>query len=780
MLNPKTTLFLLLTVFLVACSGDDGADGLNGANSITTQTELSADDTRCEAGGVEINSGTDTNGNGSLDSNEITNTSVTCNGLDATGDASGTLPFEEGYTLPNIIFVVADDVGVDQFESFGFGGLDAPAVPTLDSLAESGVRFANTWSMPTCSATRVALFTGRYPPQTNVNTAIVSIDLANSQMSPYELALPKVLARSGYENAYIGKIHASGSDVNPANYPLGDATITTLGWDYFAGYLDGGPRPIDSSAGLTNRLATDEPYTCGFIPTSADHPQGADQGACYIADGTCQDISNSATASAGKQCLDRGGILDPNASCAAQPPAHVDFSRANAYYTADLIISDDLGVRTIPTTDPRTRKHRTALETDLALDWVQSRKQNRPWMLTIGYSSAHAPLQPVPDDLIPGATPLEAGVSCTGIRDVRALMNQNLTGIDAEIGRLLQGIGVMKTNEAGELVYDPESNTVVAFIGDNGSLGTTVKAPFIPARAKASIYQGGVWIPMLVTTPYNANLGARVDHLTNVVDLYQLFSTLAEQELSSDELDRLDVKPLLPYLTEVSPPPQRDYNFTYSGRNIQLEKPAPCVLPDLTICLQLFPQQAVCQSEGGDWYGEGGVVSGQSFDSCCAVNEYFTSQGQEQVAILAETQAAIRNRDYKLLRFEEPNCAAGGVLSAREELYRLTAGTNNPEANLDNFAVEDLLTDGVLALEVDEKLNYDDLAAELDKTLANTSNCAGDGNQDGVIDQRDIDDWEFWANKTSGQSSWYDINLDGLTDEADKQIIEDRLGVTCP
>ena len=94
--------------------------------------------------------------------------------------------------------------------------------------------------------------------------------------------------------------------------------------------------------------------------------------------------------------------------------------------------------------------------------------------------------------------------------------------------------------------------------------------------------------------------------------------------------------------------------------------------------------------------------------------------------------------------------------------------------------MEDLLTDGVLALEVDEKLNYDDLAAELDKTLANTSNCAGDGNQDGVIDQRDIDDWEFWANKTSGQSSWYDINLDGLTDEADKQIIEDRLGVTCP
>jgi len=50
---------------------------------------------------------------------------------------------------------------------------------------------------------------------------------------------------------------------------------------------------------------------------------------------------------------------------------------------------------------------------------------------------------------------------------------------------------------------------------------------------------------------------------------------------------------------------------------------------------------------------------------------------------------------------------------------------------------------------------------------------------DYVIDDKDLDAWAFWQEETSGQSSWYDINLDGLTDEADQQIILDNMGVTC-
>ena len=767
-----------IPLLLVGCEGDTGDDGaagapgIDGANSLAIERALLSGDERCLAGGLETLSGTDSDGDGVLSDSEVSNTSVTCNEDDG-------VPFSPGYQQPNIILVIADDVGVDQLRSFGFGGADAPSVPTLDSLAGAGVRFANTWSMPTCSASRVALMSGRYPTRTNVNTAIVSTDLANSQMSPYERSLPKILARSGYESAYIGKIHASGSDVNPDNHPLGDEAITKLGWDYFAGYLDGGPRPIDSSAGLNNLDVSQTPYSCGFIPTLAQHPQGADTGACYTADQACEQLSNNDVSSAGKLCLDRGGILDPLNSCSDTVPEYVDFGRSNAYYTATLIESDAIGAKRIEVDDPRTRKHRTVLETNLAIEWINDRTGQQPWMMTLGFSAAHAPLQPVPDGLIAGVDPLSSGIDCAGTRDIRSLMNQNLTAIDSETGRLLESVGVMVRNDVGDLVYDPSSNTVVAFVGDNGSLGTTVKAPFIPTRAKATTYQGGVWVPMIVTGPYVYEQGRQVDEMTNIIDLYHLFAVLGEHQLTGPEHLRLDIRHLFPYMIQADPQPQRRFNFTYSGRNIQTETPEPCVLPDLNICLQLFQQQAVCNSEGGDWYGEDGIVEGQSFSSCCAVNEYFVANGEDPVDILAETQAAVRNDSFKLLMFEEPNCQAGGTLQTRYEMYALNANSPNPAANLDNFDKDNILSEGEDALNLNQKTNHTQLTAQMQKALAGEPACVGDGNMDYSVDQKDLDEWAFWAQETNGKSSWYDINLDGLTDEHDLTIIENNLGVAC-
>jgi hypothetical protein len=284
---------------------------------------------------------------------------------------------------------------------------------------------------------------------------------------------------------------------------------------------------------------------------------------------------------------------------------------------------------------------------------------------------------------------------------------------------------------------------------------------------------------MIVAGPYVVEPGRVVNEMTNIIDLYHLFAVLGEHELTAPEHLRLDIRHLFPYMIEENPKPQRRFNFTYSGRNIQNETPDPCILPDLNTCLQLFPQEAVCKSEGGDWYGEGGVVEGQSFSSCCAVNDYFVSTGQPTVDILAETQAAIRNDSFKLLKFEEPNCDAGGALEPRFEMYALSAGTASPEGNLDNLAASDLLARGDGELNAVQQTNYEQLTLQMDKALAGEPECSGDGNMDYVIDDKDLDAWAFWQEETSGQSSWYDINLDGLTDEADQQIILDNMGVTC-
>jgi hypothetical protein len=64
---------------------------------------------------------------------------------------------------PNILFVIMDDVGIDQMKSFGYGGLTPPSMPNMNVVAAAGVRFRNTWSMPECTPGRAAMFLGRFP-----------------------------------------------------------------------------------------------------------------------------------------------------------------------------------------------------------------------------------------------------------------------------------------------------------------------------------------------------------------------------------------------------------------------------------------------------------------------------------------------------------------------------------------------------------------------------------------------------------------------------------------
>ena len=146
---------------------------------------------------------------------------------------------------PNIIFVIMDDVGIDQLRSFGYGGLTPPQTPVLDTVAQGGIRFRNVWAMPECSPSRAMFFEGRYPLRTNILTAILSTDLANSQVSPFETTTPKILRAANYKSALFGKFHLAG----PTNNPYANGTPNSVGFDYFDGFLEGAPHPIDTTAG---------------------------------------------------------------------------------------------------------------------------------------------------------------------------------------------------------------------------------------------------------------------------------------------------------------------------------------------------------------------------------------------------------------------------------------------------------------------------------------------------------------------------------------------------
>ena len=134
---------------------------------------------------------------------------------------------------PNILFIIMDDVGIDQMRVFGYGEDNQPRTPNIDTIAHAGVRFRNAWAMPECSPSRVSFFTGRYPLRTGVLNISATRDLANSQASPFEVTTPRVLRSRGYKNGLFGKWHLTevpGNDQNgnpnPGN-PWGTPRLTT-------------------------------------------------------------------------------------------------------------------------------------------------------------------------------------------------------------------------------------------------------------------------------------------------------------------------------------------------------------------------------------------------------------------------------------------------------------------------------------------------------------------------------------------------------------------------
>lgn len=685
---------------------------------------------------------------------------------------------------PNILFVVLDDLGVDQLSIFGYGGLiasQAPKTPNIDAIAHAGVRFRNAWSMPTCSPSRATFFQGRFPFRTDVKNAIVGSDLANSQVSPFDMTTPKLLKQKGYVNAVIGKMHLSGSNINPANNPLGDGVMHQLGWDYFEGYLDGGPYPVDKTAGGANH-ANGAVYGCGFVPNIANDPaNGADTGACYQPDGSCATISTANAVTPGLACVERGGLFDPGQSCRAPVPAYLDFGRQNGYYTSELVINRPNGeVQVLPPSDARGRGYRSTLETDRAVDWVKQQAPNQPWMLSVGYSAIHTPLQPPPASLLPkDALKIGAYTCSSDLPEQRDLTNVMLEALDKEIGRLLVEIGIARYASDGGLDYRPEtSNTVVVVMADNGTYGPSVKLPFNLARAKGFPYQSGVWVPLIVAGPMVKEPGREVPHMVNSADMYSLFSELAGIDLAQavPQSNQVDAKPMLAYLTKPDQASIRTTNYTEMGTNIAVANvtaPPPCVIPIANTCVQLFPQKGVCEDQSGVWYGPDGAAGSQGLPSCCAVNDYLITQNEPPVDILPESQRALRNDDYKLVRIERLSCASQQIETI-DELYKIDQAAPLPK--LDN-APGNLLA--LPNMPPEAQHNLAQLQTEMQRLLASRVTCPGDGNLDLLVNADDIANWTQYSTQNGGRSSWYDFNHDGLTDAADRAIIEQNMGKDC-
>jgi arylsulfatase A-like enzyme len=155
-------------------------------------------------------------------------------------------------SLPNVLLVVADDLGPEFVACYGLGA-DPPVTPVLDRLAANGIRFDRAYADPVCSPSRACLQTGRHAFRSGVLRALAP---GQPGLRDEELLLPEALAGSGYARALIGKWHLG--------VLHGQRTPNMQGWPHFVGGLDGSVRSYTNWLKVRNGEVT----TCSHYVTS--------------------------------------------------------------------------------------------------------------------------------------------------------------------------------------------------------------------------------------------------------------------------------------------------------------------------------------------------------------------------------------------------------------------------------------------------------------------------------------------------------------------------------
>jgi arylsulfatase A-like enzyme len=158
--------------------------------------------------------------------------------LSGAGDASG----QPAPTRPNILFIMADDLGFADLSCYGRPDY---ATPNIDRLATQGVRFLQAYAnSAVCTATRVALITGRYQYRLPVGLEEPLVkDARNIGLPPNHPTLPSLLKQAGYGTTLLGKWHLGF---------LPDFGPLKSGYDHFFGFRGGSLDYFTHKSGAAN------------------------------------------------------------------------------------------------------------------------------------------------------------------------------------------------------------------------------------------------------------------------------------------------------------------------------------------------------------------------------------------------------------------------------------------------------------------------------------------------------------------------------------------------
>lgn len=117
---------------------------------------------------------------------------------------------------PNVIIIVADDLGYMDVQCYG---ADKVKTPNIDRLAKEGMKFNNFYSMPSSSPSYAALYTGCFPKRVGITTDLgpkgpESMEkVYNLGLNPKEMTIARMVKQNNYATCLVGKWHL-GSDTS--------------------------------------------------------------------------------------------------------------------------------------------------------------------------------------------------------------------------------------------------------------------------------------------------------------------------------------------------------------------------------------------------------------------------------------------------------------------------------------------------------------------------------------------------------------------------------------
>ncbi len=391
---------------------------------------------------------------------------------------------------PNIVLIVADDLG---YGDLGCYGADAISTPNLDRLAAQGRRFTRGYApASTCTPSRYSMMTGDYAWRQQARQTTILDGDAPLSIAPGSLTLPQLLRQAGYTTALVGKWHLG----------LGDGEHAVD----FNGEIKPGPLEVGFNSAFFI------PATVDRVPTVfIDNHRAA-----------ALDPSDPISVSYQKRIND-----EPTG---AERPDLLK-QRADAQH-AGVIIN---GISRIGSmTGGRAARW---IDEDLA-DVITQRSvrfiethADKPFFLYLGTFDPHVPR--VPHARFVGATKL--GPRGDAIAELDATVGEVLAALDR--AGVADNTLVLFTSDNGPVLFDGYFDRADELNADHTPAGGLRGWKYLP-------YEGGMRVPFIARWPGHVSVGVD-DRMICLTDLLATCAALVQQKLPAgtgvDSLDQLRV-----------------------------------------------------------------------------------------------------------------------------------------------------------------------------------------------------------------------------------------------